>query len=134
MPNDPRAALVALLKADAPLAALIAGRVYPFPGPKDAPRPFVCHHLVGDDPERTRDGSKPTQSAARFQLDSFAADSPTAARVAAAVANVLDGHDAGPVLFYVAREDEVDTAELERDGTDRAAGRVTQTYRVRYNL
>ena len=81
--------LVAELKADAGVSALVGTRVYSAPMPEKAALPAVQWQLISNVPERVASGTL-NYRRARFQVTTWAADRLFAINVAAAVRACLD--------------------------------------------
>lgn len=102
-------ALVAAIKADSTLTALVHGRVFP-EAPQNANEPYIVYNTIST--PRLWDFNGPTGlTESRIQFDCFAGDRIVAKQIATAIRNLFDGQ-ATTLSGYKVQKLEVDD---ERD-------------------
>lgn len=83
--------LVAFLRAQATLAALVGTRIYPLSLPQGATLPALTYQGISTVPEASGD-NRPTSDTTRLQIDSWGASYEAVREVAAALRAALDGY------------------------------------------
>jgi hypothetical protein len=78
------------LSTDAGVSALVGTRVYPTKAPQDAPLPCIIYQRFSDAAEHTQAGACDLASAF-YQVDIIGENASSAAAVAEAVRNAMDG-------------------------------------------
>lgn len=129
---DVRAALRAVLLADAAVAAIVGARVYPAILPQGVTQPSVVQSLISEETDYHMQGPSGLASM-RVQVDAWALDQDDAVELAGAVKDVLSGFrgevsfgSASPQseaevkgIFAVAARDDFDaTAKMHRRSRD----------------
>lgn len=119
--------MVAHLKADAAIAAIVGTRIYPVPLPQGKLPPYLLYQRR--DTEHTTDlrGSSGLRRT-EFQLDCYAVDSAVADMLAEAVRNSLDnwrGTWSGTRVRHVLVEKIADTMTDDIDGGEEVLHRIT---------
>lgn len=82
--------LVAHLKADSALAALVSTRIYPMAAPQNVVKPYITYQVISDNSNQCIEGGI-YQSDTRFQLDAWSTSYSNAKAIKAAVLNAISG-------------------------------------------
>ena len=119
--------IVAMLKADTALAALVVNRIYPLTLPQESELPAIRYTMISSRPTTTHDGDSGLATAL-FQFDCFAATYTAAKALAAALRATLSGTSDLSRGIHAA----ILTATADRQNTDTGHRWVEMEIRVTY--
>ena len=101
------AALVALLKADEGVAAIVGTRIYPAPAPESATLPNVTWQQITDTPTRVAEGVLNYRQS-RYQVNVWAASTLVAINAANAMRAAIDAWTQEDAVFMAVTENVTD--------------------------
>lgn len=129
------APILARLKADASVTALIAGRIFPGMAPQRTDLPYVTFNVIANDPLNHMGPGQLADHHATMQVDCWAATYDMAHQTRSAVNNSLAGHrdpSSDPPIDSVLQLAERDLPEGPQDGSDEPIHRISQDYSIWY--
>jgi hypothetical protein len=118
--------LVAHLKADAGVAAIVGTKVYPIPLPQGKNPPYLLYQRKDTEHVRDLSGASGLRRA-EFQLDAYSTDSAQVETLAEAVRSSLDnwsGTWAGTVVKHVMVDRMADDVAADTDGGEDVLHRI----------
>ncbi len=127
--------ILARLKADASVTALIAGRIFPGMAPQGTDLPYITFTIIADAPLNHMGPGQLPDRHATMQIDCWAASYDVAYRTRSAVNNSLAGHreeSANPPIDSVLQLAERELPESPQDGSDVTTHRISQDMSIWY--